>query len=290
MSLVAREQRLKRPFRLSRRQVRHYITYIILTAVCVVWIYPLLWMVSSSLKPLGEFFSGLNLIPQQLDFQNYVDAWVQADIGHNFVNSVIVTVSGIIIVILVSSAMGYVLGRYRFPGKRIVIGGMAALVLVPQGYTIIPIFDLITTMHLDGNLFGIILAESGSAHIIIILLFTGYFAAIPKDLEEAAVVDGAGFFRVFWSIMLPLAKPVIATGVILQFMTSWNDFLIPLALTLAQPNLRTLTVGIYFLQGVNETQWTEIAAASTIALVPIAIVFLALQRYFINGMAAAVKQ
>jgi raffinose/stachyose/melibiose transport system permease protein len=274
----------------TRRQLRHSVTYAVLTAVCFVWVYPILWMFSSSLKSLGEFFSGLGLIPRQLDFDNYTLAWQQANIGPNFLNSVIVSIAGVIVVLFISSTMGYVLGRYSFPGRKLVFGILGALVFIPQTYTIIPIFDLITRMHLDGNLLGIILAESGSAHIIIILLFAGYFAQIPREVEEAAIIDGAGFVRVFWQIMVPLAKPVIATGIILQFIASWNDFLIPLVLTLARPALRTVAVGVYFLQGVNEVNWPELSAASSIALLPVIVVFLLLQRYFVEGISAAVKQ
>jgi ABC-type glycerol-3-phosphate transport system permease component len=289
MTTAVREGR-RRPSMLRPGQMRRYLTYLVLTAVCFIWIYPLLWMLSSSFKVPGQFFQGLGLFPQEIDFFNYPNAWTQASIGTDFVNTLIITVSGVLIVLFVSSTMGYALGRYSFPGKRIVIGFLGVLVLIPQGYTIIPIFDLITAMHLDGNLFGIILAESGSAHIIIILLFAGYFAQIPRELEEAATVDGAGFLRTFWQVMLPLAGPVIATGIILQFIASWNDFLIPLVLTLAQPALRTVAVGVYFLQGVNQTNWSELSAASTISLLPVVVVFLLFQRYFINGMAAAVKQ
>lgn len=289
MSAAVREGR-HQPSMLRPGQMRRYLTYVILTAVCFIWIYPLLWMLSSSFKVPGQFFSGLGLLPQEIDFYNYPQAWTQASIGSDFLNTLIITVSGVLIVLFVSSTMGYALGRYSFPGKRIVIGFLGVLVLIPQGYTIIPIFDLITALHLDGNLFGIILAESGSAHIIIILLFAGYFAQIPRELEEAATVDGAGFLRTFWQVMLPLSGPVIATGIILQFIASWNDFLIPLVLTLAQPTLRTVAVGVYFLQGINQTNWAELSAASTISLLPVVIVFLLFQRYFINGMAAAVKQ
>jgi raffinose/stachyose/melibiose transport system permease protein len=186
--------------------------------------------------------------------------------------------------------MGYVLGRHDFIGKRVIIGLLASLVFLPQGYTIIPVFDLITALRLDGSLFGIILAESGSAHIIMILLFAGYFRQMPRELEESAVLDGASFPRVFLQIMLPLAKPVIATTIILQFITSWNDFLVPLVLTLSRPELRTLAVGVYSFQGENFTAWTDMAAASTISVVPVIVVFLFLQRYFIEGMAGAVKQ
>lgn len=279
-----------RPRTLGRARSRRLLTYAVLTVVCVVWIYPFLWMMSAAVKPNGEIFAGLGLIPQHWEWGNFADAWSGAGIGRYFVNTAIVTLGGVAIVLITTSMMGYVLGRYPFPGKRIVVGLLGALVFLPQGYTIIPIFDEITKLHLSGSLFGIILAESGSAHIIMILLFAGYFRQLPKELEESAVVDGAGFLRIFVRIMLPLAKPVIATCVILQFIASWNDFLVPLVLTLSQPDLRTLAVGVYSFQGENLTNWAQMSAASTISLMPVILVFLFLQRYFIEGVAGAVKQ
>lgn len=270
--------------------MRRLILSIVLIPICLVWIYPMLWMVSSSLKTNGEIFSGLNLIPNVVQLGNYINAWVKADMGQYFVNSVIVTLGGVAIVLFTTSTMGYVLGRYSFPGRKITIGFLAAIVFLPQGFTILPIFTLINAMHLEGNLFGIILAESGSAHVIQILLFAGYFGQLPRELEESATVDGAGFLRVFVQIYLPLAKPVIATVIIMQFIASWNDFLVPLVLTLSQPNLRTLAVGVYSFQGENLTDWATLCAASTIALLPVVVVFLFLQRYFVEGIAGAVKQ
>jgi raffinose/stachyose/melibiose transport system permease protein len=280
-----RRSRWRRP-----GSVRRLITYLILTPICLVWIYPFLWMMSASVKPNGKVFTGLGLIPTHWYFSNWVDAWEQAHIGRYFVNTVIVTLAAVAIVVITTATMGYVLGRFSFPGKKPIVVLLAALVFLPQGYTIIPIFDLITTLHLDGNLFGIILAESGSAHIIQLLLFAGYFRQLPKELEESATVDGAGFFRTFFQIFLPLSKPVIATVVIIQFIASWNDFLIPLVLTLSRPDLRTLAVGIYSFQGENLTNYSDMAAASTISLLPVIIVFLFLQRYFVEGIAGAVKQ
>ncbi|MGH7912335.1 MAG: carbohydrate ABC transporter permease [Candidatus Dormibacteraceae bacterium] len=288
-SAQAREG-LRRPGRWNRGRVRRWITSIVLIPICFIWIYPMLWMVSSSFKTNGEIFQGLNLVPNVIQLGNYITAWVQADMGQYFLNSVIVTLAGGLIVVVVTSMMGYALGRYPFPGRKAMIGFLAVVVFLPQGFTILPILELITFLHLDGNLFGIILAESGSAHILMILLFAGYFAQLPRELEESAKVDGAGFLRVFWQIYLPLAKPVIATVVIMQFIASWNDFLIPLVLTLTQPTLRTLAVGVYSFQGTNQVQWADLTAASTIALLPILVVFLFLQRYFIEGIAGAVKQ
>lgn len=277
----------RRPRR--RRRVSHAITYTILTIVCLIWIYPFVWMMSASIKPNGMIFSGLALIPTKPFWSNYRDAWVDAHIGLYFVNTVIIAAVAMLIVVATTSTMGYVLGRYSFPGKWLLVGLLGGLVFLPQGYTIIPIFDLITALHLDGNLFGIILSESGAAHILQLLLFAGYFRQLPKEFEESAKIDGAGFYRTFFTIYLPLAKPVTATVIILQMIASWNDFLIPLVLTLSRPQNRTLAVGVYSFQGENLTNYADMAAASTITLVPVIVVFLFLQRYFIEGIAGAVK-
>jgi len=270
--------------------MRRLITTIVLIPFCLIWVYPFLWMMSASVKPNGKVFSGLGLIPTKWFFSNYVAAWRDAHIQQYFINTVIITLASVVIVVVTTSTMGYVLGRIPFPGKKILIGLLACLVLIPQGYTIIPILDLITALHLDGSRLGVILAESGTAHIIQLLLYAGFFRQLPRELDESARMDGAGFYRTFVQIYLPLAKPVTATVIILQFIASWNDFLVPLVLTLSRPDLRTLAVGVYSFQGENLTNYSTMAAASTISLVPVIIVFLALQRYFVEGMAGAVKQ
>jgi raffinose/stachyose/melibiose transport system permease protein len=268
---------------------RAVITTAILLPIGFGWIYPFLWMVSAGFKSSNEIFAGLSLIPNDPQPSNFSRAWNDAHIGEYFVNTVIVTVGSIAIVLVCVSMMGYVLGRYQFPGKKLIIVIFAVTVFLPEGYTIIPIFELVNRLGLANTLLGVTLAQAGGAHVVMVLLFAGYFAQLPKELEEAAVVDGAGFLRVFWEIMLPLAKPIVATTIILQFMHSWNAFLVPLVLTLARPDLRTLAVGIYAFQGEFFTDWSGMAAAATISLAPIVIVFLLLQRYFVEGIAGAVK-
>lgn len=270
--------------------MRRILTYIVLTPLSLIWIYPFVWMMSASVKPNSKVFAGLGIFPTKYFFSNYTAAWNEGQIGPAFINSVVVSVGGVILVVILTSAMGYALGRYSFPGRKILIGVLAALVILPQGYTIIPVFDLITKLHLTGNLFGIILAESGSAHVIQVLLYAGYFSQLPKALEESAMIDGAGFLRIFTTIFFPLAMPVTATVVIIQFIASWNSFLIPLVLTLSQPQLQTLAVRVYSFQGENLTNYAQLSAAATVTLVPVIIVFLCLQRYFVEGMAGAVKQ
>ncbi len=279
---IARARRGPRP--------RIIATIAILLPICFLWLYPFLWVVSAAVKTNAQIFQGPGLIPAELHLENFARAWTQARIGLYFLNTVIVAVSATAIVVVTTGMMGYALGRYDFPGKKLVVALFVATVFLPEGYTIIPIFDLITRLHLNNNRFGLILAESGGAHVIYILLFAGFFAQLPRELEEAAIMDGAGFVRIFWQVMLPLAKPVIATTIILQFERSWNSFFLPLVLTLSTPNLRTLGVGMYSFQGEYFNDVAGMAAAATIALVPIIAVFLLLQRHFVEGIAGAVKQ
>jgi len=140
------------------------------------------------------------------------------------------------------------------------------------------------------TLWGVILAQSGGAHVLYILLFAGYFSQLPRELEEAAIMDLSLIVRVFAQVMLPLATPIMATVVILQFINSWNDFLLPLVLTLSRPDLRTLAVGMYAFRGEYYVDWSGMAAAASISLLPVILVFLFMQRYFVEGIAGAVKQ
>jgi raffinose/stachyose/melibiose transport system permease protein len=273
-----------------RMRPREAITHLILIPICFFWIYPFLWMVSAGLKTEREIYGGLGLIPEKLRWENFERAWTVARIGEYFVNTVIITDGSIAIVLVSVALMGYVLGRYQFPGKKLVIAVFAVTIFLPEGYTIIPVVELLQRLHLTNTLAGVTLAQSGGAHVVMVLLFAGYFAQLPKELEEAAVVDGASFVRVFWQVMLPLAKPVVATTIILQFMSSWNAFLQPLVLTLSRPDLRTLAVGMYAFRGEYSTDWSGMAAAATISLAPVIITFLFLQRYFIEGIAGSVKQ
>ncbi len=269
---------------------RLILTTLVFIPLCLIWIYPFLWMVSAAFKTNDEIFAGPGLIPPSLQLDNFVRAWDQASIGRYFINTSLITLATVAIVLLSTSMIGYVLGRYRFRGKRLIIALFITTVFIPEGYTIIPIFELVNLLHLNNSLWGVILAESGGAHVLFILLFAGFFSQLPKDLEEAAVVDGAGFVRVFWQVMLPLAMPVIATATIMQFLGSWNSFFLPLVLTLSRPEIRTLGVGMFAFQGEYFSDWAGMAAAATISQIPVIAVFVLLQRYFVEGIAGAVKQ
>lgn len=264
--------------------------YLLLSLTAFIWIYPFIWMITAALKSQDEFWgSGLNIFPKAVTFENFVRAWNNANFSQYFLNTVIVTVFTVLIVLLCTSTAGYVLGRYVFPGKKLLLGIFMGSITIPLTFTIIPVYQLLSGVKLTGSLLGLVIAESGGSHILFLMLFSSFYAALPKEMEEAAIVDGAGFFRTYLNIMFPLAKPVIVTVIIMQFIWTWNSFLLPLVLTLSKPELRTLAVGMYALKGEHVVDWTGIAAGATIAIVPIIIIFICLQKYFVDGMAGAVK-
>jgi ABC-type glycerol-3-phosphate transport system permease component len=279
--------------RSSRRGVRRapwWAAVALLAVIALLWVYPFVWMVSASVKSSMEVFtSGMNLIPEVFAWENYQRAWEDAGFSTYMINTVIVTLVTVVVVVVRCALCGYVLGRYRFPGSRIVIGILVATLFVPTGYTIIPIVKLSLDMGVLNSLTGMILALSGAAHVSAILIYAGYFRQLPKELEEAAIIDGAGFFRVFWTIMLPLSMPVTATVALLTFLFSWNAFFLPLVFSFSRPELRTLSVGMQAFVGENATDWSGMAAAGVISIVPIVALFLFLQRYFVEGIAGAVK-
>jgi raffinose/stachyose/melibiose transport system permease protein len=256
----------------------------------LLWVYPFVWMVSASVKDSLEIFSaGLQLIPEKFAWENYGRAWRDASFSRYMVNTIIVTVWTVVLVVVRCALCGYVLGRYQFRGSRIIMGILVATLFVPTGYTIIPIVKLSLQLGLLNSLTGMILALSGAANVSAILIYAGYFRQLPKELEEAAVVDGAGFFRVFFTIMLPLAMPVTATVALLTFLATWNSFFLPLVFSFSRPELRTLSVGMQAFVGENAVDWSGMAAAGVISIVPVVALFIFLQRYFVEGIAGAVK-
>ena len=263
---------------------------VVVAAVALVWIYPFVWMVSASLKDQLEVFtSGLDLAPKTAHWGNYARAWEDGGFSKYMVNTIIVSVATVAIVVVRCAMAGYVLARYRFVGHRLVMVLLVGTLFVPAGYTIIPVVEITQRLGLLNSLTGMILALAGGGQVAAVLLYMGYFRGIPRELEEAAVIDGAGFLTVFFRVMLPLAGPVTATVVVLTLLNVWNAFFLPLVFTFSRPDLRTLSVGMQAFMGENSVDWPGMAAAATISIVPIVLLFFFLQRYFFDGIAGAIK-
>lgn len=277
--------------RLRRIRPGPVATAVVLAALAALWIYPFVWLVSASLKSSGEIFgSGLGLLPEDPMWENYARAWNDAGFATYFVNTVLVTLGTVLLVVVRSALAGYVLGRYDFIGKKFLIGIFLVTFFIPEGYTIIPITQLTDQLGLLNTHLGVILGLGGGGQIAATLLYAGYFRRLPKELEECARLDGAGQFSIFFRIMLPLAWPITATVVILTFLFAWNVYLLPLVFTLSEPDLRTLAVGMTVFVGERDTDWSGMAAAGVISLLPVVAVFVVLQRKFVDSIAGAVKQ
>jgi multiple sugar transport system permease protein len=274
----------------SMARHRIHLWHLFLVPFSLVWIYPFVWVVSSAFKSQREMLlGGISVLPEQATLDNFVRAWQVASFGAYTMNTVVFSAAVVVVVLFVSATAGYALGRGSLPGKKIVVGALIATMFIPHGYTIIPVFKLVDALGLNNGLIGAVLAAAGPAHVVQILLFMGYFAGLPQELEDAARIDGAGYVRIFWRIMLPLAKPIIGTVTLFTFISAWNAFMVPLVFTLGRPDLRTLGVGMYSFFGQYTADWTGLAAAACISLLPIVTVFLVLQRTFVEGIAGAVK-
>lgn len=276
---------------LPRRRRRPPALHLVLLTLGLLWIYPFFWMASAAFKGERNIFAApLRLLPAEPTLRNFGRAWTVAHFDRYLVNTLVITAGTVVLTLLIVTLAGYVIGRYDFAGRRPLVAILAASLFVPPGYIIVPLFEVARGLGLLNTYTGVILAEAGSPQMgVFVLLAAGYFSRLPKELAEAAQIDGCGFFGTFRRVMLPLAAPIVVTICIMQTIFAWNSFLIPLVFTLSTPDLRPLSVGMYAFQGEFSQDWTATAAGGVIGIVPILIVFLLLQRYFIAGVAGAIK-
>jgi ABC-type glycerol-3-phosphate transport system permease component len=273
-----------------RQQAGRLLLHVILLVCGFFWVYPFLWAVGSSLKSEGGFFTeGLSFIPHEFQWSNYIDAWTQASFGQYFFNTAFITVLTVAFTLVFTSMAGFVLARTRFPGKTWLIILIAVTLFLPHGYTIVPVFDLVQRLGLLDSLWSVIIVETAGNMVFCTFLFMGYFSTMDRELEDAARVDGASFHQLFWQVMFPLARPMLATLGLFTFINSWNNFLIPLVFTLGNSDLRTLPVGLYAFIAQTSTNWVLLCAASIISLVPTFLVFVFAQRNVVDAFAGAVK-
>ncbi len=274
----------------AARTAKATVTHLLLAGIGFVWIYTFIWMISASFKSQSEFFENrLGLIPDSPTIENVIRIWNKADFGTYFINTIIVTFFSVILVWIMTMMAGYAMGRFQFPGRNLCMAVFLGSIAIPLVSTIIPTYEVVKSMHLVGTKPGLILSQAGGAHVIFLLLFTSFFASVPGELAEAAKMDGCNFFKTFFYIMMPLCKPVATTVVIMETIWAWNAFMLPLVLTLNTPASRTLAVGLYAFKGENTVDWTGIAAGGTIAVIPVILLFICMQRHFVEGIAGAVK-
>lgn len=265
---------------------RRAVFYGLVTIIALIFFVPFIYTISTSFKTIPDSVN-VTLIPHPWTTQAWHDVWTQYDFKLYFRNSFFLCAVIVASNIFLAGLGGYAFARLRFPGRDILFFVVLGSIMVPDQLRLIPIYVMLVNWHLVGFT-GYILINLVTATNLFFM--RQYFLTIPKDFEEAAKLDGAGQFKIFWRVMLPLALPAIGALTILQFQGTWNDFFWPLILLQGRPNLYTVQLGLANLRFTYTTLWPQIAAGSIIAIIPILVVFVALQRFFVpSALSAGVK-
>lgn len=254
--------------------------YVAMCAIVVLLIGPFYWLLVLSFRGGGNIYS-FRLIPEQITFHNFLVVWTKFALWINFYNSVIVGVASVGLNLLLASLAAYPLARLTFPGRTLIFYIILSTLMIPFQLYMIPLYLLCIRLGISNTLVGVYLPFSVGAFGV--YLIKQYYHTIPKDLEEAARVDGAGEFTIWWRIMFPLTKPALATLAIFVFVFSWSNFLWPLIVLNDQKKF-TLPVAIAKFIGVFADKTHYLAAGSVIAIIPVIVLFLFLQRLFIGGL------
>ena len=260
----------------------------ILIATCLLSIFPFLWLTSTSLKGINEdiFAYPPTIIPQDFTWANYIDVWGKVNFMGYFWNSLIVAGLTVLLNLILSSLAAYPLARMQFRGKKIFFFSILATIMIPFQAIMLPVYIITLKLHLIDNVnavagyLGLVMPFAVSAFGI--FLMRQAFLKIPREIEEAAIVDGSNVFQMFVKVILPMVKPTLAVLAVFTFIGSWGEFLWP-SIMLTKDSMYTLPVGINNLQGMFSANWRYIAAGSIISTVPIIIFFLMMQRFFISG-------
>lgn len=261
------------------------VSHIICILVAVTCVFPLVWMVSSSLKTQATIFSDMSIIPKTFNWYNYVTAWTKGNFGIYFFNSLFYTVTVVIGIILISSLAAYAFSRLEFPGKNILFILLISTMMIPVPGALIALFVLLLKLGLINTRLGYILPQINAGLAMGIFLLKTFFDKLPKDLEDAARIDGCSKLQVYWHVALPLARPAIAVLVIFNALTVWNEYVLAF-LVLNDQKLMPLQRGLMVFQGQHITEYTVLMAGITITVVPIIILYFIMQRHIISGISA----
>jgi ABC-type glycerol-3-phosphate transport system permease component len=270
----------------TRRSLLHTVLHIVFLVLCVIYLLPFVWMISTSLKMDGrEMVMPPEWIPNPAVWSNYTDALYGRGVPMLLFlrNTLVIGITATIGGLLSASLAGFAFARLRFPGRDVLFMFCLSTLMLPSIVTLIPEFLLYRGIGWLNTFWPMIIPWTLGGHAFGIFLFRQYCLTIPQDFDEAARVDGATAFRIWWSIILPLSKPVLATIAILSFIHHWNDFLRPLVL-LTSKDLRTLAIGLRLFRSEYLVQWNLMMAASALMLIPILILFFSAQRYFVQGI------
>jgi len=253
-----------------------------ITAGAAIMLFPFLWTVVTSITPDGSLAGGPTLLVEDPTLEAYSRLLEAMPMARIVVNSFAVAIASTLLQIVTGTMAAYAFGRLQFRGKNVVFALYLATLMIPLQVLVVPLFIQMTRMQLNDTYFALIAPTIASAFGIFLLKQA--VESVPRELDEAATIDGAGHLRIFARIIVPLVRPAMATLAVLAFMASWNSFLWPLVV-IRSPELMTLPLGLATLQGQFTTEWNVVMAGSVVSIVPIAIVYLLAQRHIIAGMA-----
>lgn len=266
-----------------RGRILRLLTVGLAFAFGVVMLLPFAFLVSTAFKEHAYVLEiPPRLIPEAPTLDNFTEAWSTGDFGRYFLNSAFVVTLSTAISVTLAAMLGFCFARFEFPGRRLMFGALLFTMMVPGMVLLIPQFVLARDLGLLNSLWGLVIVYSVMNLALNTFLLRGFFAAMPQELFDAAQVDGAGTWRSFRAIALPLAKPGLATVTIFSFLAAWDEFTWAIT-TLSDSDLYTLPIGIRLLQRSQSTEWGLVFAASLIALLPVLVIFVALQRHFVAG-------
>lgn len=262
--------------------IRDHFFLILVSLSCI---FPLVWMFSSALKTQATVFSDMSLFPAHPQWGNFYLAWTKGGFGIYFFNSIFYTVTVVMGVVLIASLAAYGFARLEFPGKNIFFYMFLATLMIPLPGAFIALYVLLMKLHLVNTRLGYILIQINGGLALGIFLLKTFFERMPRDLEDAARIDGCGRFGIYWRVALPLAKPAIAVVVIFNALTVWNEYLLAMLL-LTNKSLMPLQRGLMVFQGAHVTQYPLLMAGITITVIPIVLMYIVMQKYIIAGITA----
>ena len=268
-----------------QKTTRSILTHLLLISVSITCIFPLLWMVGSALKTQATVFSDMSIIPKAPHFENFIHAWVKGGFGTYFFNSLLYTVVVVVGIVLVSSMAAFAFSRLKFPGKNAFFIMFLAAMMIPLPGSFVPLYVLMVKLHLVNTRIGYVLCLINVGLSFSIFLLKTFFDKMPKELEDAACIDGCNRLGIYWHVALPLAKPAIAVIVIFNALNVWNEYILA-TLILSSKNLMPLQRGLIVFQGAHVTQYPLLMAGMTITVLPIILVYLFMQKYIIKGITA----
>lgn len=273
----------------ATKYTKKTIIYLLLSIYALINAYPILWMILNSFKGNIEFAKNPFGLPIEWMFENYAAAWETARLDTYFLNSLIVSVAAVVITVLAGALASYFLARFTFKWGKSMYGFFVFGMLIPIHATLVPMFLLMKNLGLLNTHIGLILPYIAFNLPITIFILVSFMRAFPNDIEESAIMDGCGVFRIFWSIILPMTKPALATVVILNFINNWNEFSFALVL-INDETLKTLPLGLANFAGQFTTNYGAQMAGLSIAIIPTVVIYLLLEEHLVKGMTAgAVK-